>query len=389
MASPSTAAQEDADGSSLPSLPLVSLPEAVAQLLASVRALPDLSAAEQGEFEQLVTEYAASPAAVAHHEALVARRQSCQQSGTSWLAEWWTLGYLQTREPLWLHSNVWISMKPFLDSRRSAGIAPQLEAASRLVAEAWRVRRALINHTFPVDKAGAVPLDMSQYHRFFGTVRQPGHPQDVLRTFAPHESQHIVVVVNGAFFVIDLAPLEASSGCSAAAIARALRQIFHQATNATAAAPQVGWLTTLDRSMSAAHRRHLQGLSARNARDLERLESAAFVLCLDVDAPGTPADLDALAYHGHGRWTSNRWYDKSAQIIVTAIGTATSNFDHSWVCYQFHWLLSMISFSLPNFFFNFSIFNFFFNFFQFFSIFSIFSIFFIFQFFHFFQSYTF
>jgi carnitine O-acetyltransferase len=50
-----------------------------------------------------------------------------------------------------------------------------------------------------------------------------------------------------------------------------------------------------------------------------QIESAAFVLCLDSCSPVTRDEVARELWHGDG---TNRWYDKSVQIVVFANGKA-------------------------------------------------------------------
>jgi hypothetical protein len=63
---------------------------------------------------------------------------------------------------------------------------------------------------------------------------------------------------------------------------------------------------------------------------LERLESAAFCICLDDDAaPVSRAECANHFWHGTSSHGNNRWMDKSIQLIVTANGKAGLVGEHS------------------------------------------------------------
>ena len=73
-----------------------------------------------------------------------------------------------------------------------------------------------------------------------------------------------------------------------------------------------------------------------NAEALQLIDSALFVLCLDDDAPPTPAAVARTMLHGTYAMNgdgvqvgslTNRWYDKM-QIIVCANGSAGVSFEH-------------------------------------------------------------
>lgn len=81
----------------------------------------------------------------------------------------------------------------------------------------------------------------------------------------------------------------------------------------------VGALTSTDRDLWTTNYRRLRSHSYENAKSLERIHSAAFVLCLDETAPITNEEISKACWHNEG---VNRWYDKALQLIVFENGRA-------------------------------------------------------------------
>ena len=351
----------------LPILPLSSLSEACSVLRESLGPLLDnqrdfsFSSSSQAEFLSQLEEYEKSADAQLIHQALEARlARSAVDQSSSWLSEWWTDSYLRSRSPLWAHSNVYICLKPLrlpedvgpLEALFPSVPCRQLFSASLLVREMLLYRHLIDTQQLPRDAmANGTPLDMGQYALAFGTHRVPGHPSDSLLHTPLDRSRHLVCSVLGLQYSF--------VGYDAAGVVLSVAEIFvtlaaiHAHAHAafqrgTGELPLFGLFTAMPRNQWSRCRARLLSSSPNNQRFMDVLERAAFFLCLD-DAPGSPAELMALAYHGHGRQTANRCYDKSIQLIVSREGTAATNFDHTWVCHFFFFFLSLsLSLSLFN-----------------------------------------
>jgi carnitine O-acetyltransferase len=89
----------------------------------------------------------------------------------------------------------------------------------------------------------------------------------------------------------------------------------------------VGALTAGDRDAWADHYAKLRATAyPHNASILERIQSSAFILCLDDTSPVTREELAHACWHGYG---SNRWFDKAVQLIVFQNGKAGFLGEHS------------------------------------------------------------
>jgi carnitine O-palmitoyltransferase 2 len=89
----------------------------------------------------------------------------------------------------------------------------------------------------------------------------------------------------------------------------------------------VGYLTGLPRDEWAQLRSALAAAAPSNAATLRAIDEAVFAVCLDDTAPEEMGQVNRTMLHGKG---TDRWLDKSFQLIVTANAKAAINFEHSW-----------------------------------------------------------
>ena len=87
----------------------------------------------------------------------------------------------------------------------------------------------------------------------------------------------------------------------------------------------LGSLTAIKRASWAVVRQGIAALDPENARSLDLLNSALFIVCLDETAPANIEAGSQNALHGDGK---NRWFDKPLQLIFTANGYSSINVEH-------------------------------------------------------------
>ena len=92
------------------------------------------------------------------------------------------------------------------------------------------------------------------------------------------------------------------------------------------AADGVGLLTTAGRDEWTAMRAALEA-SPTSAASLSEIDGALFMVNLDDAAPEGVHDTCLSMLMGNG---TDRWFDKSFQLVVTANGKAALNFEHAW-----------------------------------------------------------
>ncbi|WP_088239783.1 choline/carnitine O-acyltransferase [Calothrix rhizosoleniae] len=171
-------------------------------------------------------------------------------------------------------------------------------------------------------RSGNQPMCMIQYDNLFGWNRIPGIKRDKMFKGAPHPDgkEHIIIIRNSAFYLLQ--PL---SGDKIAAIADIEQQIDGILANTNSSEPAIGALTAIERAPWAVLRQGIEALSPENARALELIDSALFVVCLDNTKPTDLVAASQNMLHGDGR---NRWFDKPLQIIFTDNSITGINVEH-------------------------------------------------------------
>lgn len=171
-------------------------------------------------------------------------------------------------------------------------------------------------------RSGNQPMCMIQYDNLFGWNRIPGIKRDSMFKGAPHGDgkEHIIVIRNGAFYL-----LQVLEGDKISAIATIEQQIDGILANPDSPEPGIGALTAIERTPWAVLRQGIEALSPENARNLEQIDSALFVVCLDHAKPTDLVATSKNMLHGDGR---NRWFDKPLQLIFTDNGISGINVEH-------------------------------------------------------------
>ncbi|KAH8302854.1 hypothetical protein KR044_011331 [Drosophila immigrans] len=336
---------------SLPRLPIPLLEKSCERFLAAVQ--PILSAQEYGHTQQVVEEFRQGIGMELH--AKLKQRDEANKH-TSYISQPWFDMYLADRVPLPLNYNPLVVLK----NEERPEYQQQVVRATNMIISSLRFWRSLqanklepeVYHMNPkksdtdnyrrwmsvAPKAFATyasyafkafPLDMSQYSRLFGTSRIPRLGKDEL-VLSP-DSKHIVVMRRGNMYSMNVLD---SSGYieSPSVILGRLKSVVALDAQKEPASVPLGVLTSAQRDEWANSRAHFIS-SSKNAELLQReVDSALFCLCLDGEEEGvyneqdpTPLLKELLA----GKAT-NRWFDKAISLVVSADGTTSINFEHSW-----------------------------------------------------------
>ncbi|VEL33247.1 unnamed protein product [Protopolystoma xenopodis] len=203
---------------------------------------------------------------------------------------------------------------------------------------------------------------MEQFYVVLGNCRIPGLPEDSLRmrraSFDDLKlSSHICVFVSGQVFEVACYHPDSGQPCSVAELSASLDRCLHLATSSKTSSDGVGVCTSLPRDDWA----KLYGKLRRdpqNADVLDSIESSLIVVCLDKathvplsenqlrDRKPTPGYSRSLfispretanasnTLHGFGPLkkegnSSNRWFDKTIQLITSRDGSVGVNFEHT------------------------------------------------------------
>jgi carnitine O-acetyltransferase len=234
--------------------------------------------------------------------------------------------YLHHTDPVVLNLNPFFLLEDDPTPQRN----DQIVRASSLIYSTVTFIEALHNKTLEPDVFRGTPLCMSQFDRLFATARVPTKNGCYIM---PADARHIVVMARSQFYHFDVLDDDHRLMLTEKDIAANLKAILKDATHNFESA--MGLLTTENRLNWAKMRDMLQE-NPVNGDNLEVIDSALFVVCLDHVAP---EDINALSTNmlcgtyklkdGVQVGTcTNRWYDK-LQIIVCKNGSAGINFEHT------------------------------------------------------------
>ncbi|KAJ2852726.1 Carnitine O-acetyltransferase mitochondrial [Coemansia brasiliensis] len=299
--------------SQLPKLPVPALSETLPKYLRSVE--PLLSKEEFAQTKKIVEEFGQSAQGRELQKRLEAR--AAEPGRANWLEEWWNdLSYMGYRDPVTPYVSYFYSYKDDKLRRKPT------QRAAAIVRAAWAFRALVASEELTPEMARTTPLCSHSYKYMFNATRIPKKPSDYEATYSLDSNTHITVARNNQFFNLDL--VHNGQLLSAAEIEQQLDRIVERA-DSTAAVP-VGILTADNRDLWSENYQQLIEASPQNAQTLEKLQSSAFVLCLDDTKPVTREETHRVFWHGNG---SNRWFDKSLQFIVCDNAKAGFLAEHS------------------------------------------------------------
>ena len=299
---------------SLPRLPVPTLEETASRYLKSLR--PLLSSSELEASTKAVNEFVApSGPGRKLQEKLIARREDPKHK--NWLYEWWNdAAYLSYRDPVVPYVSYFYSHR---DDRRRKDPAKRAAALSTAALE---FKKQVDQGTLEPEYMKKLPICMDSYKWMFNASRVAAKPADFPVKFDPNQHKHILVIRKNQFFKV--AHEVNGKQLNAAELEQAFRRVYELAN--AQRVPAVGALTSENRDVWTDARAVLLGADPANAKALEAIESASFVVCLDDAAPVTLEERAHAYWHGDGQ---NRWYDKPLQFIVNDNGTSGFMGEHS------------------------------------------------------------
>ncbi|XP_006879756.1 PREDICTED: carnitine O-palmitoyltransferase 2, mitochondrial [Elephantulus edwardii] len=327
---------------SLPRLPVPKLEDTIRRYLNAQKPLLDDS--QFRKTEQLCKSFE-NGSGKELHEQLVA--QDKKNKHTSYISGPWFDMYLAARDSIVLNFNPFMAFNP--DPK--AEYNDQLTRATNMTMSAIRFLKTLragllepeVFHLNPAKSdtdtfkrlirfvpsslswygaylVNAYPLDMSQYFRLFNSTRIPKRGRDEL--FTDDKARHLLVLRKGHFYVFDVLDKDGNI-VSASEIKAHLKYVLSDSSPA----PEfpLAYLPSENRDVWAGLREKL--LSDGNAETLQKVDSAVFCLCLDDFPIKDLVHLSHSMLHSDG---TNRWFDKSFNLIVAKDGSAAVHFEHAW-----------------------------------------------------------
>ncbi|KAK0715007.1 acyltransferase ChoActase/COT/CPT [Lasiosphaeris hirsuta] len=299
---------------SLPRLPVPTLEETAARYIKTLK--PLLSQTELDASTKAVEDFIAPNGPGRRlQEKLLARRESPKHK--NWLYEWWNdAAYLSYRDPVVPYVSYFYSHR---DDRRRRDPAKR---AAAITTAALEFKKQVDTGALEPEYMKKLPICMDSYQWMFNCSRVAAKPADYPVKFDPSEHKHILVVRKNQFFKI--AHEINGKQLNTAELEQAFRRVYELAS--TQRAPAVGALTSENRDIWTDARATLLRADPTNAKSLEAIEAASFVVCLDDAAPVTLEERAHAYWHGDGQ---NRWYDKPLQFIVNDNGTSGFMGEHS------------------------------------------------------------
>eukprot|EP00042_Codosiga_hollandica_P042330 m.386902 g.386902 ORF g.386902 m.386902 type:complete len:604 (-) comp56307_c0_seq12:92-1903(-) len=301
----------------LPALPVGSLAGLVAGLRRSL--LPALAPADAERVAALIDDFIAGPA-----PALQEQLQQRAATSENWLSEWWmNLAYLSYRLPLLIHSSP-AMLYPEFDGVVGKQFDQTARASQFLHSIAVFHLQVCCGEVEPLMQ-GTAPLSMSSFPQLLGTTRLPALPADRVVSVRAAATD-VLIAYQNQFFVF---PLFHPSGAPLSETQMST-QIQRIKTSAFIRHHRVGILTTADRD-SWARWHAVMMESSVNQTSFQRIEKALVLLALDDESPSSKNAMLNYSLHGNGSSssTSNRWFDKSYQIVVAANGVAGTVIEHT------------------------------------------------------------
>jgi carnitine O-acetyltransferase len=240
------------------------------------------------------------------------------EQGRSWLIDWWNAwAYWESRVSLCFYVNYCFGF------RDHPHTSDQTMRAALLVDAFFKVRQQLNEGKFEPDKVRSTPICMKQFDHLFNVCRYPLLCKDTTVNHGQEGNGHVAVVYRGRFYTFHVTTDK--ERLSIPDIKAQLDRII-----SIGSGEEDEWwgaLTVQDRDQWTRHRQWIIEADPTNSVQLHRLETAAFLLCLDTNSPVTDAEFSRSCWHAIH--PSNRYFDKSIQVLVFANGRAGMNGEHS------------------------------------------------------------
>ncbi|XP_034474790.1 carnitine O-acetyltransferase-like [Drosophila innubila] len=243
----------------------------------------------------------------------------------NWLSDRWiTAKYLRHRGPLTVFSSPCIAF-PKQDFRN---VIDFVHFTAQVIYGMCEFKNLLDNDRIPVYRMGKFDLDNSQYHQVFGTVRKPKRSCDILEQC---NSDYVIIIHNNNFHKL---PVYNAEG-RILNINQLRNELLKIVQSCQSKGPEIGLLTH-DTRDSWADAYEILCRGENNINVMQCIEQSLFTVSLDesvmVHQKGQERSvLAGQLLHGGGFNvnSSNRWMDKTLQLIVNPNGMAGFCLEHA------------------------------------------------------------
>ena len=325
---------EYCDYEEIPKLPLPPLADTLAQYLDNVK--PIVNDATYAQTKHIVDKFGMKDGV---GEKVMLLLEDKRQRLDNWAYDYWLNDmYLNCRLPLPVNSNPGM----VFPRKKFSNTAQMLSFTARLVQGFIRYKIKLDKHALVQDRAASrelgQPLCMEQYYRILTTYRKPGKEQDQQLNSGPDtkEDEHIVVGRKGYWYSI---PVKATNKWSSVEdVFASLMDVWENAENSDVCKEQerVAYLTSSARNIWAEAYNELTK-TKENETNLKAIADAMLIVCLDEETQN-PSDThrsmkdmfrQMLTGSGSRCNGSNRWYDKTVQLVICPDGVCGLCYEHS------------------------------------------------------------
>jgi carnitine O-acetyltransferase len=332
----------------LPHLPVPTVTDTVQRFLPTATSLAT-TPHERHELQRKAQVFS-HQAAVLQQRLLQRADEASSNTKSSWLQHWWNhLAYLEYRDSVVINVSYFFHLADdaaaALHSSSSSSTSStnnlQIRRAAALMTAANQVRRQVCSGTWPAESVGRGDskkmLCSVAFKYMFHACRIPTTTRDTVKIYDPALHYHVVVACRGHFFQVPLCDPVTGIAYPLSVLEASLQNVLDQSLaleqNSTSAhVPKLGTLTAWNRDdWTLARTALLQAGGDAMQQALQIMESAAFVICLDVDvAPVSRAACASWFLHTSAESCSiNRWWDKSIQLSICQNGKAGLIGEHS------------------------------------------------------------
>ncbi|CAF1164128.1 unnamed protein product [Rotaria sordida] len=341
---------------SLPRLPIPKLDKTCERYLTAIKPILNNDENAFQETQKIVTDFRTGDG---KRLDVQLRQKNRLNRNTSYISKPWFEMYLKSRLPLILNFNFFLvltddqqNLKPaarltnyiissirFTNTLRANWLDPEIFHLNPKKTNTDQFRKYMRYVPKRIAFYGAVlqkafPLDMSQYSRLFNSTRIPKIDCDILETNFENV-RHIIVIKRGHYYKVNILDKHGQI-LPAEKIAEMMKYLCEDLNEEENKYP-FGYFTADNRDRWATIHSQVEALSQHNKHVFKEIDSSIMVICLDED---DPSKLDKslskqnraeyisgkyLCYHA-----SNRWYDKSFNMIMLSDGTLGLHCEHSW-----------------------------------------------------------
>lgn len=235
----------------------------------------------------------------------------------SWLKPFWDDLYLKHRGSLPASMNFNVLLKNNYKNRYS--LPEIIGQVCYLSAQYYHM---MIDEEVEPAIVRGMPLDMSQYTKFFRSVRIPRPERDdIFVAEADKKNNHVILLYKNNVYKIDV-----TNGVGdlypGETIAEVVEELFRTEQEEGV---NVGIFTTAKRDQAAKAYDKLK-LSEVNAKTLQAIADALVIISMDEKSENAEEAIRNLMLH-----EDNKYFDKTIQIILTQCGKLGFNIEHSTV----------------------------------------------------------